>query len=106
MKKRTLNLEILELEQLDNKQAAVSLMPCPCGASGGGKAVGIGVGLYLGEVIDNLQAGTVAPPPGVPCTGSMSPCGGTCGSDADFAAINAEIAANEANESQAGGGGK
>ena len=36
MSKKKLNLHILELEKIDNKQTAVSLMPCPCGTSGGG----------------------------------------------------------------------
>ena len=35
MAKKSLNLEIFELEQLDNNQTSVSLMPCPCGAAGG-----------------------------------------------------------------------
>lgn len=33
MSKKTLNLQISELEQLADNQANVSLMPCPCGSS-------------------------------------------------------------------------
>jgi len=38
MSKKSLNLQILELDKMDNKQPAISLMPCPCGASGGGSS--------------------------------------------------------------------
>ena len=37
MTKKTLNLEISDLEQTRENKPTVSLMPCPCGASGGGK---------------------------------------------------------------------
>jgi hypothetical protein len=93
MNKRALNLEILESEQLDNKRAAVSLMPCPCGASGGGPCglVSFGVGYIVSRGIDNVIEGNVAPPP---YGGSMSPTGGECGTDADFGGINADIDGN------------
>ena len=51
MEKKTLNLEIMEMEQVVNAQPPVSLCPCPCGVCG----AGIG-GMGYGIIAEGIQA--------------------------------------------------
>ena len=109
MTKKTLNLEISDLEQLGGNKPTVSLMPCPCGASGGGSmpdSVDLFDGKSLYDMFKDIypeKAKEFEHNLADSLFGLFGLGDDTTGSDADFAAINAEI---EANESQAGGGGK
>ncbi|MBU1341615.1 MAG: hypothetical protein KKE44_23525 [Proteobacteria bacterium] len=99
MEKKTLNLNFVELEHLEEDNE-ICLMPCPCSATAAG--IGDTIGGYIaGKIIDNVLNNGI--PAKDPCTGSLSPCGGPCGTDSDWGGITADI---EGGDSGGGGGGK